>query len=113
MQRCKNVYVPKFIIESLSREHPISLYQKLLEPLCKKIEYLQLFPKFDCDEWISLEYIVKNKVLIDRIIDSITEEEDYTKSTKILRLFIDLIKKSGLSIKNKFSIRISLNNFNF
>jgi hypothetical protein len=57
------------------------------------------------NEWIHKNYIKDNDALIQMLVDSITDNEDFIKGTKILRSFIDKIRTDrSISTESKHEI---------
>ena len=103
-------YIPKLVIELLDNNGNLYVgsYQDILKKICNALLKLQFDSTFKCDfmnEWIHENYIKNNDALIRKLVDTITDDENYEKGTKILRSFIDKIHTDrSISTESKHEI---------
>jgi hypothetical protein len=103
-------YIPKLVIDILNNNGKLYFgsYQDILKKICDILLKLQFDSTFKCDfmnKWIHDNYIKNNDALIRELVDTITDDENYEKGTKILRSFIDKIRTDrSISTESKHEI---------
>lgn len=106
----KDIYIPKLVRELLDNNGKLYLgtYENILKKICNGLFKLQFDSTFKCDfmnEWIHVNYVKDNDALFRMLVDTITDDENYEISTKILRSFISIIRSNrSISIKSKHEI---------
>jgi uncharacterized protein YoxC len=103
-------YIPKLVIDILDNNGNLyfGFYQDILKKICNALLKLQFDSTFKCDfmnVWIHENYIKNNNALIRKLVDTITDDENYEIGTKILRSFIDKIRSDrSISTESKHEI---------
>jgi len=103
-------YIPKLVIDILDNNGKLYFgsYEDILKKICNVLLKLQFDSTFKCDfmnEWIHENYIKNNDALIRKLIDTITDDENYEKGTRILRSFINKIHTDrSISTESKHKI---------